>query len=94
MIELYFVTGGEPMWIKVVGKLISLRGKLSNYTWIDMHDLTTDQKSKLNKKHGDNWFKEYLEALGLKENMTEAEIAKDLVKDMQSSGWRLVRKTR
>ncbi len=82
------------MWIKVDGKTISLRGKLSNYTWIDMHDLNEDQKSKLNKKHGDNWFKEYLEAIVLKENMTEDEISKDLVKDMQSSGWRLVRKTK
>ena len=93
MIELNFVAGGEIMGLQIDEKNICIRGKLSNYSWIDIRDLTEKEQDQVNKKHGVGWSKEYCDALDLRNNMTEDEMANDLVKDMQKSGWRLVKKT-
>ena len=93
VIKLNFIAGGEVMWIRIDGRVISLKGKMSNYSWMDMRDLTEKEKEKVGKKHGKEWFKEYSDALDLREKMTEDQIAKDLTKDMQKSGWRLARRT-
>lgn len=91
MIEMNFVMGGELLVINIEEGIIRLKGKMSNYGWMDLRDLTKKEKKKLNKKYGDEWFESYLDALKLKENMDDKEIAEDLKKDLQKSGWRLYR---
>lgn len=79
------------MAIKINKQDIKIRGRMSNYNWIDLKVLDDTEKEKIRKKYGNEWFKEYLDALKIKKGMKEKEIAMDLIKDMQKAGWRLVR---
>jgi len=88
MIEMFFIQGGDAMGIRVIDRIIQIRGKTSNYSWIDLRDLTSEQSKSASEKLGSKWLNEYNEAKELRDNMNEEEIAKDLKKDMQKSGWR------
>ncbi len=88
-----FIQGSEIMGVRVSGKTIEIWGKHTNYSWINVKDLSASESEILKKKFGEKWSKEHDEALVLKDNMTEIEIAEDLSKDMKLSGWKMVRKT-
>ncbi len=93
MIEMLFGmrTQGATLGIKVVGQNILIKGKMSSNRWMDMRDLTSKEQKDLKAKHGTSWFRKYLEASDLRENMSEIQIANDLKIDLQKSGWRLWR---
>lgn len=95
MVELSFITGGEIMSFKIIGKEIWIRGKGSNYTWApwDPLGLNGADLSRLRAKYGEKWYKNYMKAEKKFESFeTEKEVAKDLIEDMQKSGWRLIKK--
>lgn len=93
MIEMLFGmrTQAATLGIKVVGQNILIKGNMSKNRWIDMRDLSSKEHKDLKSKHGSSWFNQYLEASDLRKNMNEIEIAHDLKKDLEKSGWRLWR---
>ena len=95
--ELSFIMAGEIMKYRITGKVIEMATKSTGYTYMEWDPLgrTAGDLARLRGKFGDEWLKEYRESMDKFSKMgSEDEIAKDLTKDLQKAGWRLVRKTK
>ncbi len=88
--ELVFSIGGSLRRVKINGRKISFLTAETGFTplIIDLDKLDEkEQKQKLSKMKLD---KEFLDEL--KKLKTEEQIAKDIKKDFQKSGWRLFKR--
>lgn len=90
MIKLSFVCGSALRKIVINGRVISMMAKETGFTPITM-DLdkldSNSQKKKITKKLGKDGLKVMKEIALLN---TEEEMAKDITKDFQSTGWRKI----
>jgi predicted nucleic acid-binding Zn-ribbon protein len=88
--ELVFTIGGGLRKVFIFGRKISFLSAETNYTpfEIDLDKLEDkENKHKLKQMKADKNFLNELSKL-----QTEEEIAKDIIKDFQKSGWRLMKK--
>ena len=92
MIELTFIMGGEIMKFRIEGKKIEIKGKGSNYEWLEWNPLnmSANNLAKLRIKYGEKWFRDYIQSEKEFEEMeTEEQMADSLEKDFKKTGWRL-----
>ncbi len=90
MIKLSFVCGSSLRKVVIDGRVISMMAKETGFTPIvmDLDKLDSNsQKKKITKKLGKDGIKVMKEISLLK---TEDEMAKDITKDFQSTGWRRI----
>ncbi len=83
------------MKFKIEGKSIQILGKTSGFQWADWNPLgrSEEDKKALAKKYGPEWLLDYEKSEKIFKDMgSEEEIAKDLIKDYQRAGFRLVRR--
>ncbi len=90
MIKISFVCGSALRKIVINGRVISMMAKETGFTPIimDLDKLDSNtQKKKITKKLGKDGLQVMKEIALLN---TEEEMAKDITKDFQSTGWRKV----
>lgn len=90
MIKLSFVIGGSLRKVYIKDRNISLLSQETGYTpiSIDLDKLESKKKSFI-KKLGKEGMKLMKEVAELK---TEEEMARDIIKDFQNEGWRLIKR--
>ncbi len=88
MIKLVFITGGSLRKVNVEGRRISMMSQETGFT-PQIMDLDKLDSGKLKKKMGNEEMKLMKEIADLN---TEEEMAQDIIKDFQRTGWRLVKK--
>jgi len=90
MINLSFVCGSSLRKVVIKGRVISMMAKETGFVPIvmDLDKLDSNsQKKKITKKLGKDGLKVMREIALLN---TEKEMAKDITKDFQSTGWRRI----
>lgn len=88
MIRLAFGIGGALRQVTINKRIISLMTKETGYVPIQM-DLDKMNEKSIKKQMGKDGLKFMKEISHLK---NEEDMAKDIIKDFQETGWRLVKK--
>ena len=88
MIKLSFVTGGALRKVFIDGRKISMMSQETGFTPISM-DLDKINEKTIKKKMGKEGL-DFMKQISKLE--TEDEMARDVIKDFQSTGWRLIKR--
>lgn len=88
MIKLSFITGGALRKVNIEGRKIFMMSQETGFT-PQLMDLDKLNNKELKKKMGVEQMRLMKEIAGLD---TEEEMAQDIIKDFQRTGWRLVKK--
>ena len=88
MIKLTFVIGGNIRRVYIDKRVISLMTAETGFIPIQI-DLDKIDEKNAKKKVGEDWLKLLKEIAKLK---TEEDMVKDIKKDFQKTGWRLIKR--
>lgn len=88
MIKLAFVIGGALRKVVIDGRIIKMMSQETGFIPIEM-DLDKINEKKIKKKMGEDGLK-FMKEIALLN--TEEEMSRDIIKDFQRTGWKMVKK--
>lgn len=95
MVELHFVGGNKYMKVRVEKNSLEFADSSTGWYFlkiIDGNNVTKENLKKIRDSKGDEFYSLWLKDLKRFRKMSKEEVVKELILDVQKSGWRLARK--